>query len=137
MSHREYMGISDVHLSCLRISTCIHSYIFWIVCMESLFGVWARDGKDKLQDSEVRRQFDTANLRLRAVVRVFLTSGLVWICDIASWALRWRYIEIDILKSYHLSKNMTDQMPFDIHMTCHFFQIRTNAATSIRLHNSI
>ena len=86
-------------------SVLVSTLIFFGLFVWNLFfGVWARDGKDKLQDSEVRRQFDTANLRLRAVVRVFLTLGLVWICDIASWALRWRYIEINILKGYHISK---------------------------------
>ena len=102
-------------------SVLVSTLIFFGLFVWNLFfGVWARDGQDKLQDSEVRRQFDTANLRLRAVVRVFLTLGLVWICDIASWALRWRYIEMNILKGYHIS-NMTDQIPFDIHMTCLFF----------------
>ena len=88
-------------------SVLVSTLIFFGLFVWNLFfGVWARDGQDKLQDSEVRRQFDTANLRLRAVVRVFLTLGLVWICDIASWALRWRYIEINILKGYHMSKKV-------------------------------
>ena len=99
-------------------SVLVSTLIFFGLFVWNLFfGVWARDGQDKLQDSEVRRQFDTANLRLRAVVRVFLTLGLVWICDIASWALRWRYIEMNILKGYHISKYLIIYL-FDILMIC-------------------
>ena len=64
---------------------------FGLFAWNLFFGVWSKENQNTLTDSTVRNQFDNAALRLQASSRVFLTLGLIWICDIASWALRWRY----------------------------------------------
>ena len=64
---------------------------FGLFVWNLFFGVWSNKDQNIRIDSTVRNQFDNATLRLQASSRVFLTLGLIWICDIASWALRWRY----------------------------------------------
>ena len=64
---------------------------FGLFVWNLFFGVWSKENQNTLTDSTVRNQFDNAALRLQASSRVFFTLGLIWICDIASWALRWRY----------------------------------------------
>ena len=64
---------------------------FGLFVWNLFFGVWSKENQNTLTDSTVRNQFDNATLRLQASSRVFFTLGLIWICDIASWALRWRY----------------------------------------------
>ena len=65
---------------------------FGLFVWNLFFGVWSKENQNTITDMTVQNQFDNAALRLQASGRVFLTLGLIWICDIASWALRWRYI---------------------------------------------
>ena len=64
--------------------------LFGLFVWNLFFGLWSKENQRILEESSVKTQFDNANIRLRAAIRVFLTLGLTWICDIASWALRWR-----------------------------------------------
>ena len=82
---------------------------FGLFVWNLFFGVWSKENQNTITDMTVQNQFDNAALRLQASGRVFLTLGLIWICDIASWALRWRYIYLSYkdLISWIIHKSTT------------------------------
>ena len=72
-------------------SSILLSIIFFGLFVWNLFfGLWSKENQRMVEDSATKNQFDNAGLRLQAAIRVFFTLGLIWICDIASWSLRWR-----------------------------------------------
>ena len=63
---------------------------FGLFVWNLFFGLWSKENQRIVEESSEKNQFDNATLRLQAAVRVFFTLGLIWVCDIASWSLRWR-----------------------------------------------
>ena len=63
---------------------------FGLFVWNLFFGLWSKDNQRIVEESSVKNQFDNASVRLQAAIRVFFTLGLIWVCDIASWSLRWR-----------------------------------------------
>ena len=72
------------------LSILLSAIFFGLFVWNLFFGLWSKENQSVFGDSTTKPQFANANLRLRAAMRVFLTLGLIWTCDIASWALRWR-----------------------------------------------